>query len=298
VTSVLQGSIFGLAGGLPPQYMVIAMAGNGMAGVLGSAVRVISKLIVERSGATPTMRDLTISTSIYFFICCLVLIACFISFIFMMRTDFMQYYLRKSEQKTKPVDKKMSYGVISNLTDSDDKGFFRRVFDGIKQILTISRKIWMFELSVFLVFFLTIGLFPAFIGYIKSSNGRIMENWLPVILICTFNIFDLIGRASPQWLTLSKELIGVSVVLRIVFLPMFIICARPKLVRHDIFPIVFMALMSLTNGYLSSVSMMLAPQECEPNERITAGTIMTFMLVFGIVMGANLSTLLTSLLFG
>jgi hypothetical protein len=218
-----------------------------------------------------------------------------------MRTNFIKYYLNKAQQQSQPVvSKKESYGVIQTLRDPDEtkKSFGGRVLDGIKQIFVVSRKIWVWGLAVFVVFFITIGLFPSFIGFMKSSNGKVMENWLPVVLICTFNIFDFIGRASPGYMQLGKESTALSVVLRLVFVPMFIICVAPwKLVRHDFFPILFMALMSLTNGYLSSLCMMMAPQECEPNERITAGTIMTFMLVFGIVMGANLGTLLTKLLF-
>jgi hypothetical protein len=53
-----------------------------------------------------------------------------------------------------------------------------------------------------------------------------------------------------------------------------------------------MLAMSLTNGYASTMNMIYGPMECDPNERYEASTIMTFMLVFGIVMGSNLGVVL------
>lgn len=294
-TACLQGSIFGLAGSLPPSYMVIAMTGNGMAGVLVSVIRVISKMIIERGGTQPSLPTLTISTSIYFFMCSFILFTCFVTFIFLSRTEFVLYYMKKAEQSTKEslLSKKESFGVISNEDiDTPNKGLLQTLIGNIKFFFGMLRKIWPFALYIFFVFVITIGVFPAFLGFIKSSYK--IDNWLPVILICAFNIFDLIGRYLPGTFALPKGSIGISVLLRVVFVPLFILCVRPRLFRNDFIPVAIMSTMSLTNGYFSSLCMMYAPGECEPNERVAAGTFMTFMLVFGILMGANLGTVLTS----
>lgn len=292
--SILQGSIFGLAGSLPGKYMVITMAGNGMAGVLVSIIRVVSKWIVERGGGKPSLSALTISTSIYFFICSFVLFTCFVTFIFLARTDFVNYYIKKSEQSNqKRLSKKESYGVISNEDiDENRTTFMQKQVANFKLFFGMLRKIWPFALYIFFVFLITIGVFPAFLGYIKSSYK--IDNWLPIILICVFNLFDFIGRYLPGTFALPKSMIGISVFLRIIFVLLFVLCVKPRFFRNDFIPVSVMSVLGLTNGYFSSLCMMLAPSECEPNEKMIAGTFMTFMLIFGIVMGANLGTVLTS----
>lgn len=92
--SVAQSAIFGFAGMLPPQYTTAVMGGQGAAGLIVSIIRVITKLTLE-SGDDPSIPTLTLSASIYFFLSCSVVIACFITFIILLRLPFVKYYMRK-----------------------------------------------------------------------------------------------------------------------------------------------------------------------------------------------------------
>jgi len=98
-SALLQGGIFGFAGTLPPNYMQAAMTGNGLSGVTVSIIRVITKVTIT---IDPMERDeqkilgsLTLSSSIFFFFSAGTMILCLITYIIMMRSPFVQYYMRK-----------------------------------------------------------------------------------------------------------------------------------------------------------------------------------------------------------
>ncbi len=113
----------------------------------------------------------------------------------------------------------------------------------------------------------------------------------------TFNVCDLVGRFIPQCCTIfNSKWITIPNLLRIIYYPLFILCLRPRIFAHDAAPIIIMVFFSFTNGHMSTLLMSLAPQQVEPHERELASSIMTFFLLFGMVMGSNLNLLLSFLL--
>lgn len=57
------------------------------------------------------------------------------------------------------------------------------------------------------------------------------------------------------------------------------------IIQSDIFCLINMSIFALTNGYATTVNMALAPQICKEDEKETAGFIMNFPLMFGILSG-------------
>jgi len=88
----------------------------------------------------------------------------------------------------------------------------------------------------------------------------------------------------------------------VVFLPLFFFCntAQPRTVPvlfdNDAYYITFMALFGISNGYLGSLCMMYGPQLVEPRDAETAGTMMAFLLIVGLGLGAAFSFALTACL--
>lgn len=88
-------------------------------------------------------------------------------------------------------------------------------------------------------------------------------------------------------------------ILRIVFLPLFAFCnAQPRhdapvFFGEDYYPIVFMVLFAISNGYLGSLCMMYGPSTVEPKHAETAGTMMAFLLIIGLALGAGFSFVIT-----
>ena len=114
-----------------------------------------------------------------------------------------------------------------------------------------------------------------------------MKYWLNLIVVSVTSSFDMIGRTLPRFITLFKDQkIGVPILVRVVFLPLFVLCNYPRVIIYDPIPIVFAALFSLSGGYLASSSMMIIPTLVEPQERELAGMISNVCLLFGIFLGS------------
>ena len=62
---------------------------------------------------------------------------------------------------------------------------------GLIQRLKVCRKIWLFMLSLFLNYMVTLSLFPGIDSEIESC---FLGEWMPIILMATFNFTDLLGK--------------------------------------------------------------------------------------------------------
>ena len=133
---------------------------------------------------------------------------------------------------------------------------------------------------VFLIFFLA------------SVSSNSSEFWtlnngnyfIPVCCFIFFNLGDYIGRFVAEYIQWPKPgkigmiIVFILSILRVGFIPLFLHCniARggPESLptgtfKSDWFYIIFMILFSLSNGYLSNICMMSAPQIVKDNERGT-----------------------------
>uniref|UniRef100_A0A3B4VIC6 Solute carrier family 29 member 1 (Augustine blood group) n=1 Tax=Seriola dumerili TaxID=41447 RepID=A0A3B4VIC6_SERDU len=204
----------------------------------------------------------------YFITACAVIFLSLLSYILLPKLEFFQFYQDKN-RKQRP-DKENS--------------------------------IWLLALSVCFTFTVTIGTFPAITADIKSTlNGR--GSWdlyfIPVSCFLLFNLCDWAGLSSvPQK---DSVLLPVSIVCRLVFIPLFMLCnVQPRLhlpvfFYHDGFFIVFMIIFAFSNGYLASLCMCYGPKNVSPYEAETAGAIMAFFLSLGLALGAALSFLFRAL---
>ncbi len=78
--------------------------------------------------------------------------------------------------------------VIDNPPDWDEE-------DGGIWVTWI--RVWPAALQITCVFWATLAVFPGVVTRIPST-GYDTRNWMPVILIATFNVGDLIGM-KPLW---------------------------------------------------------------------------------------------------
>ena len=87
------------------------------------------------------------------------------------------------------------------------------------------------------------------------------------------------------------------------FIPLFLYCNildnrhyTGIFFDNDAYYIIFMALFSLSNGYLSCICMMSAPQLCKGGEAQTASSMMVALLGLGLGTGSLMSYPIKSLL--
>lgn len=174
----------------------------------------------------------------------------------------------------------------------------------------IFRQIFRLGASVAFVFFVTLAAFPSLTSRIRSVKDSDKTAWtstyfVPVTCFLLFNVGDFCGRLAAsfvQWPGKDGVLLPFFCFLRVVFLPLFAFCnAQPRgnspvFFHEDYFPILFMVLFAISNGYLGSLCMMYGPSTVEPKHAETAGTMMAFMLIIGLGMGAGFSFVITMFL--
>ncbi len=154
--------------------------------------------------------------------------------------------------------------------------------------------------SVWFCFVVTIGLFPSITVLIESEKKCISDDrffndlWIPFMFLL-FNLFDLIGRIGAQYIRLfDTSNIWIPVAMRVIYFPLFLLCnvygsQFKTIFVSDAWPILFMITFALSNGYLASLCMMIAPGLVNPTDMGITGTLMIFFLTIGLFSGAGMS---------
>ena len=124
--------------------------------------------------------------------------------------------------------------------------------------LYTAKAIWQPAASVCSVYTITLAIFPGFLA--EDISSQQLGSWYPVLLITAFNIADVIGKTLPvqaQFALQNSKWILNLCLARILFLPAFYLAASQGF-GPSVMSILTLAL-GLTNGYLTAVSMMIAP---------------------------------------
>uniref|UniRef100_A0A4W5KH08 Solute carrier family 29 member 2 n=2 Tax=Hucho hucho TaxID=62062 RepID=A0A4W5KH08_9TELE len=316
--AVLQGSLFGLVGLLPPRYSTLFMSGQGLAGIFAALASLFSIL---------SKADKASAALGYFITPCVATLVTLLSYLLLPHLEFARFYFekRKCHHDQPETTDKLLKGADSDLNGFNNKPIITNgdiEASGTKEalfmmeqtdshsrssVLAVFKKIWVMALCVTCVLAVTLSVFPAVTVKVKSVYGN--KEWdryfLCICCFIVFNVMDLIGRSVTsmvQWPSKRSGLFPVLVVSRVVFIPLIMLCNTdnrqylPVLFSHDITFVVIMTLFALSNGYLICLCMSYAPQLVRAKDCETAGALMTFFLALGLSLGAALSFLLRNLL--
>ncbi|NXD90801.1 S29A1 protein, partial [Chaetorhynchus papuensis] len=325
--AILQGSLFGLAGLLPASYTAPIMSGQGLAGTFAALAMIFSIAI----GAQQPESFIG-----YFTTACVTIVLAIVSYVVLPHMDFFRYYSMKdkteyrvynAELETKrDLIKKERMRIRSQLSGvcyallvslpADENGMEQNNSkiipihnpDEQPSVIAIFKKLWVMALSVCFVFTVTIGVFPAITAKVSTLLGE-GNKWglyfIPVSCFLLFNVFDWTGRSLTAlftWPGKDSCLLPVMVVLRVIFVPLFMLCNvqpryyLPVVFSHDAWYIIFMIFFSISNGYLASLCMCFGPKKVLAHEAETAGAVMAFFLSLGLALGAAISFLVRILI--
>ncbi|XP_073342477.1 equilibrative nucleoside transporter 1-like [Pagrus major] len=285
--AVLQGSLFGMAGLLPASYTTPIMSGQGLAGTFAA----FAMICAIASGSE--LQDAAFG---YFITACVVIFLSILSYILLPKLEFFQFYQETNRKQRSDEDNSVNLMNRERKDEPADQSRRENV-----SMMTIFKKIWLLAVSVCFTFTITIGLFPAITADTKSTlaDGGSWEGYfIPVSCFLLFNLCDWGGRsltAICMWPDKDSLLLPVSIVCRLVFVPLFMLCnVQPRLnlpvfFHHDGWFIFFMIVFAFSNGYLASLCMCFGPKNVLPHEAETAGAIMAFFLSLGLALGASLS---------
>ncbi|CAL6027019.1 Nucleoside_transporter [Hexamita inflata] len=274
---------------LGPLNAQAMMAGNGIAGVVTQFLLILIKGIVTGAKVSQDQYNKTLfyQTLIYFILGAGYIVFCFFVW-----------------AKLKPTINKydMSNQNNSNEDQKEEKSSFVQVF---KMIIVPS-------LSIFSIFAITLAIFPTIIAPIPfntnaKKNALGSDNgWWNIGVMTTFMIFDWVGRQMPvfKWASacLNLKACLCLAVSRLVFFAVFLLealpqyvcddhsCAKGPIIKSDTVTILTMIVFALSNGWLSSVTMM-KYSSCVTKkvDGSLAANIQTFMLNSGLFAGGLLS---------
>ncbi|KFO92360.1 Equilibrative nucleoside transporter 1 [Buceros rhinoceros silvestris] len=313
--AILQGSLFGLAGLLPASYTAPIMSGQGLAGTFAALAMIFSIAIGAQRPETFIG---------YFTTACVAILLAIFSYILLPRMDFFRYYSMKDKTEYRVYNAELEtkkdlikkgrmrcYALFVSLPADEPNGMEQNNSkiipihnpDEKPSVVAIFKKLWVMAASVCFVFTVTIGVFPSITAKVSTVLGE-GNNWslyyIPVSCFLLFNVFDWTGRSLTAFFTWPGKdscLLPVMVALRVIFIPLFMLCNvhprvyLPVVFSHDAWYIIFMIFFSISNGYLASLCMCFGPKKVLAHEAETAGAIMAFFLSLGLALGAAVSFL-------
>ncbi|MBA0805490.1 hypothetical protein Gohar_005003 [Gossypium harknessii] len=264
--ALVQGGLIGAAGELPERYMQAIVAGSGGSGVLVSMLRILTKAVFPQDAA-----GLRKSAYLYFFTSIVFMVICIVLYNVAHKLPIMQYYeeLKAEAVKEEKAEKGPMTGPVWRAT-----------------LWNIVGTVKWYGFGIVLIYVVTLSIFP---GYITEDvHSLVLKDWYPVLLITGYNVFDLVGKSLTAVYLLENAKVAISAcVVRLLFFPLFIGCLHgPQLFRTE-FPVSLLTcLLGLTNGYLTSVLMIMAPKSVQIQHAETSGIVMVLFLVVGLASGS------------
>ncbi|KAJ9537707.1 hypothetical protein OSB04_030440 [Centaurea solstitialis] len=255
------GSLVGATGELPGRYMQAVFAGNATAGLMVSMLRIVTKASLPH-----TQHGLRISTQIYFVFSSVIVLLCVVCTNILDKLPVIRCYRNRI-----PVDDRSNQPHKSIETIN-----FWEVVKKIRWLVT----------SVFLIYVVSLSIFPGYLS--ENVESKYFKDWYPILLITTFNVGDFLGKCLtavyvPRG---TRGAIWCSMG-RVVFYPLFTGCIRGPRWMHTEVPVIALTLvLGLTNGYLTSVLMIVAPKSVAIEESEIVGIAMQTFLVVGLVVGS------------
>lgn len=263
--ALVQGGIIGSAGEMPERYMQAVVAGTAASGVLISLLRVVTKAAYPQD--THGLRK---SANLYFIVAIIIMVVCIIFYNLAHRLPVIKYY---KELKIQAVnEEKEQKGAQGSLWRST--------------LWSIVGRIKWYGLGIVLIYIVTLSIFP---GYITEDvHSELLKDWYAIILITGYNIFDLVGKSLTAFYIPENAKVAIwSCAVRLLFFPLFYGCLHgPAFFRTEIPVTLLTCLLGLTNGYLTSVLMILAPKAVQLQHAETAGIVTVLFLIIGLAAGS------------
>uniref|UniRef100_A0A1A9WSQ1 Uncharacterized protein n=1 Tax=Glossina brevipalpis TaxID=37001 RepID=A0A1A9WSQ1_9MUSC len=161
----------------------------------------------------------------------------------------------------------------------------------------VAQSIYPYMVCIALAYCVTLSLYPGIESEIISCS---LGNWLPVLLMFTFNTADVIGKilAGLPYPWSRRQLILMSG-LRIVLVPLLLLCCAPRhqpVISGETSAFIFTIALGVSNGLAGSLPMMLAPAKVPGTLKEVTGNMMTLSYNVGLTAGSLIGYVFESML--
>ncbi|XP_053398380.1 equilibrative nucleoside transporter 3-like [Mercenaria mercenaria] len=283
--SILGASLFGLASLFPSQYVQATMTGQAMGGVFAAVANLVTLAIGSH---------VVDSGLVFFMFAVFMAVLTFIGYGCLYCIGYSKYHILE-----------IGSTIAIDVNSHEDDVNYIDPDHGCSYYINILKKVWKEGLSVCFVFLVTLSCFPAITSSIVSVEKTPTEwsekYFSALVCFLLFNCGDWSGRSvagSVQWPKYGQSnILLVFSVLRVVFIPLLMFCnaqprTSPMMFHSDVFPVVFILLLGLTNGYFGTLAMMYGPRRVPPEKAESTGAMMSTFLTTGLVSGSLIAILL------
>ncbi|XP_030059276.1 equilibrative nucleoside transporter 3 [Microcaecilia unicolor] len=300
-SNIFTGSVFGLTGNFPMKYSQALISGQAMGGTVSAVA-----LVIDISVAV----DVTDSALAFFLTADVFIVVCIILYLILPRLEYSRYYMRSLEERA-CLSSSLPTNSLEERAASQNSSENSPDDHSIPPLRPILKKNAVLGFCVFYVFFISIIIFPAISSSIDSVNkdsGSVWTNkyFTPLTCFLVYNFADWCGRQVTAWIQIpgpNSKALPTLVLLRSLFIPLFILCNfQPRthfdrvLFLFDAYPVVFISLLGLSNGYLGSLSMIYGPKVVPRELAEASGLMMSFFLNLGLALGSAFSVLVVHLI--
>ena len=259
--SFMQNAVFAVCAHFAPVHIQAVMSGQGLAGIAASLAPLLIALPSSLHPATTdSPEEVSARARYYFLTATLVSTLSLFAYLLLLRTNTYQslFFSPLSPPHKHPA-------ILADKIEWKSMG-------------KTLRRIQSYAFAILLCFIVTLSLFPAITANTQPINtarpGYIWSNPLMFMLLhfVVFNCGDFLGRYVPilhhRLFPSSPRKIVVFSMLRLVFIPLFLLChtERPQsgervmpVVFGDAAFMVFVALFAITNGWCGASCFMAAP---------------------------------------
>lgn len=292
---VSEASLIGMTALFPAVYIRFFQTGLGAAGLAVNALRMICLATVGDSSSD------YISIIVYFGLTLLVTIHCIVIHLRFIRTDTFKFYTHKihhdrhndSSVQVEPNAPELAGALVSNQETVEEKITQRPPKATIALVL---KEVYGSAILMVVIFIQTFMMFPGVT--LKKNLSNMNSAWNTVILITTYNLFDITGKSMAGFKRKTmKKFLPLVVLLRFsLYAPFILVALKEKgWVEEDWVSLTVLALFGLTNGYCSSSLYVIAPEQVENHKKETVGFIIQLSLYIGIALGTFLALPLSNL---
>ncbi|CAN1319186.1 Equilibrative nucleotide transporter 3 [Linum perenne] len=275
-----QGGMIGDLSFMCPEFMQSFVAGLAASGVMTSALRLVTKAAFDNANhglRKGVQLFLAIATFMEFL--CLLLYAFYFP-----KLPVVRYYRAKAAKEgSKTVSADLKAAGIQ--TPSEQLGDDSKPMDRLstKELLIQN---WDYLLDLYLVYVLTLSIFPGFIS--EDTGTHQLGSWYILVLIAAYNASDLVGRYVPLIECIkikSRTWLSIAILSRFLLVPVFYFTAK---YGDQGWMIALTSFLGLTNGYFTVCVMTLAPKGYKGPEQNALGNLLVLFLLAGIFTGVVL----------
>uniref|UniRef100_A0A8C6WZI8 Solute carrier family 29 member 3 n=1 Tax=Neogobius melanostomus TaxID=47308 RepID=A0A8C6WZI8_9GOBI len=277
--------------------VISAFVGQAMGGTLSAVASIID---------LAAAKDVTDSALAYFLTADVFILLCIITYLLLPKLEYSRSKSMLKMSLFYPLFRHYMLAAECSSSAIINEGGGRAKVS-VPPLQPILAKTWVLGLSVFYVFCVSIIVFPAVSSGIESVNKDSGSPWTttyftPLSSFFLYNVADFCGRQATAWLQVpgpTSRVLPALVLCRSALVPLLLFCNyQPRghihtvLFTHDAYPIVFICLLGLSNGYLGTLPMIYGPKVVSRDLAEATGVVMSFFLTLGLAFGSAFSVLI------